>query len=243
MAVVSVNNLSKDYANLRAVDNISFTIEEGEIFGLIGPNGAGKTTTLRIMATILTPTSGDIKIFGYDLKSEGQKIRKIVSYLPEEAGAYKNLTGLDYLNFMASLYANNKSEKDKFVENAIDIAKLEDRIKDKISTYSKGMVRKLLLSRSLMYKPKLAILDEPTSGLDVINSIEIRKIIKSFTQNGTTVLLSSHNMLEVEFLSDRIALINKGKILVEGKPDDLKKEYNARNIEEVFIGAIQWESF
>jgi len=239
MTVVSVNNLSKDYANLRAVDNISFTIEEGEIFGLIGPNGAGKTTTLRIMATILTPTSGDIKIFGYDLKSEGQKIREIVSYLPEEAGAYKNLTGLDYLNFMASLYANNKSEKDKFVENAIDIAKLEDRIKDKISTYSKGMVRKLLLSRSLMYKPKLAILDEPTSGLDVINSIEIRKIIKSFTQNGTTVLLSSHNMLEVEFLSDRIALINKGKILVEGKPDDLKKEYNARNIEEVFIGAIQ----
>ena len=239
MAVVSVNNLSKDYANLRAVDNISFTIEEGEIFGLIGPNGAGKTTTLRIMATILTPTSGDIKIFGYDLKSEGQKIREIVSYLPEEAGAYKNLTGLDYLNFMASLYANNKSEKDKFVENAIDIARLEDRIKDKISTYSKGMVRKLLLSRSLMYKPKLAILDEPTSGLDVINSIEIRKIIKSFTQNGTTVLLSSHNMLEVEFLSDRIALINKGKILVEGKPDDLKKEYNARNIEEVFIGAIQ----
>jgi len=239
MAVVSVNNLSKDYANLRAVDNISFTIEEGEIFGLIGPNGAGKTTTLRIMATILTPTSGDIKIFGYDLKSEGQKIREIVSYLPEEAGAYKNLTGLDYLNFMASLYANNKSEKDKFVENAIDIARLEDRIKDKISTYSKGMVRKLLLSRSLMYKPKLAILDEPTSGLDVINSIEIRKIIKSFTQNGTTVLLSSHNMLEVEFLSDRIALINKGKILVEGKPDDLKKDYNARNIEEVFIGAIQ----
>ncbi|HOK17894.1 MAG TPA: ABC transporter ATP-binding protein [Caldisericia bacterium] len=239
MTVVSVNNLVKDYANLRAVDNISFTIEEGEIFGLIGPNGAGKTTTLRIMATILTPTSGDIKIFGYDLKSEGQKIREIVSYLPEEAGAYKNLTGLDYLNFMASLYANNKSEKDKFVENAIDIARLEDRIKDKISTYSKGMVRKLLLSRSLMYKPKLAILDEPTSGLDVINSIEIRKIIKSFTQNGTTVLLSSHNMLEVEFLSDRIALINKGKILVEGKPDDLKKEYNARNIEEVFIGAIQ----
>ena len=239
MTVVSVNNLVKDYANLRAVDNISFTIEEGEIFGLIGPNGAGKTTTLRIIATILTPTSGDIKIFGYDLKSEGQKIREIVSYLPEEAGAYKNLTGLDYLNFMASLYANNKSEKDKFVENAIDIARLEDRIKDKISTYSKGMVRKLLLSRSLMYKPKLAILDEPTSGLDVINSIEIRKIIKSFTQNGTTVLLSSHNMLEVEFLSDRIALINKGKILVEGKPDDLKKEYNARNIEEVFIGAIQ----
>jgi len=239
MVVVSVDNLVKNYVNLRAVDRVSFTIEEGEIFGLIGPNGAGKTTTLRIIATILTPTSGDIKIFGYDLRTESQKIREIISYLPEEAGAYKNLTGLEYLNFMASLYAKNKEEKEGFVENAIEIAKLEDRIKDKISSYSKGMVRKLLLSRSLMFKPKLAILDEPTSGLDVINSIEIREIIKGFTKLGTTVLLSSHNMLEVEFLSDRIALIDKGKILVEGKPEDLKRQFNARNIEEVFIGAIR----
>ncbi|MGB9749887.1 MAG: ABC transporter ATP-binding protein [Caldisericia bacterium] len=239
MVVVSVDNLVKDYVNLRAVDRVSFTIEEGEIFGLIGPNGAGKTTTLRIIATILTMTSGDIKIFGYDLRSESQKIREIISYLPEEAGAYKNLTGMEYLNFMASLYAKNKEEKIKFVESAIEIAKLEDRIKDKISSYSKGMVRKLLLSRSLMFKPKLAILDEPTSGLDVINSIEIREIIKGFTKLGTTVLLSSHNMLEVEFLSDRIALIDKGKILVEGKPEDLKRQFNARNIEEVFIGAVR----
>lgn len=239
MNVVTVTNLVKDFVNLRAVDNISFTINEGEIFGLIGPNGAGKTTTLRIISTILTPTSGDVNIFGYNLRSESQKIREIISYLPEEAGAYKNLTGLEYLNFMASLYAKDKSEKNKFIENGIEIAKLEDRINDKISTYSKGMVRKLLLSRSLMYKPKLAILDEPTSGLDVINSIEIREIIKSFTKIGVTVLLSSHNMLEVEFLSDRIALIDKGKILVEGKPEELKKEFNARNIEEVFIGAVK----
>lgn len=239
MVVVLVKNLIKDYVNLRAVDNISFTIEEGEIFGLIGPNGAGKTTTLRILATILTPTGGEIKIFGYDLKSESEKIREIISYLPEEAGAYKNLTGFEYLRFMASLYAKDKKEVDKFIENGVSIAELGERIKDKISTYSKGMVRKLLLARSLMYNPKLAILDEPTSGLDVINSIEIREIIKSFTKNGTTVLLSSHNMLEVEFLSDRIALIDNGKILVEGKPQDLKNEFNARNIEEVFMEALK----
>lgn len=243
MNVVSVKNLVKDFVNLRAVDNISFTINEGEIFGLIGPNGAGKTTTLRIISTILTPTSGDLNIFGYSLRSESQKIREIISYLPEEAGAYKNFTGFEYLNFMASLYAKDKIEKNKFIENGIEIAKLEDRINDKISTYSKGMVRKLLLSRSLMYKPKLAILDEPTSGLDVINSIEIRETIKSFTKIGVTVLLSSHNMLEVEFLSDRVALLDKGKILVEGKPEALKKEFNARNIEEVFIGAVKWKNF
>lgn len=239
MEVVKVRNLTKTYVNLTAVNDISFTINEGEIFGLIGPNGAGKTTTLRIIATILSPTSGDIEIFGYDLKKESNKIREIISYLPEEAGAYKNLTGLEYLYFMAKLYAKNRVDVERFVENGLEIAKLEERIKDKISTYSKGMVRKLLLARSLMYSPKLAILDEPTSGLDVINSIEIREIIKNYTKKGTTVLLSSHNMLEVEFLSDRIALIDKGKILLEGKPNELKDKFNARNIEEVFMEAIQ----
>ncbi|MBC7195103.1 MAG: ABC transporter ATP-binding protein, partial [Caldisericia bacterium] len=129
-------------------------------------------------------------------------------------------------------------EKEMFLKNGIEIADLKDRLKDKIGSYSKGMVRKLLLARSLMHYPKLAILDEPTSGLDVINSIEIRKVIKEFTKNGTTVLLSSHNMLEVEFLSDRIALINKGKILLQGKPEELKKEFNARNIEEVFTEVV-----
>jgi len=239
MVAVKVRNLTKFYGELKAIDRISFEIEEGEIFGLIGPNGAGKTTTLRILATILSPTEGDVNIFGFNLKTESEKIREIISYLPEEAGAYKSLTGLDYLDFMASLYAKDFSEKEKFLKNAIEIADLKDRIKDKIGSYSKGMVRKLLLARSLMHFPKLAILDEPTSGLDVINSIEIRKIIKEFTKNGTTVLLSSHNMLEVEFLSDRIALINKGKILIQGKPDELKKDFNARNIEEVFMEAVK----
>ncbi len=238
MVACKVRNLTKFYGELKAVDNISFEINEGEIFGLIGPNGAGKTTTLRILATILSPTEGEVNIFGYNLKTENEKIREIISYLPEEAGAYKSLSGLDYLDFMASLYAKNLKEKEKFLKNAIEIADLKERIKDKIGSYSKGMVRKLLLARSLMHYPKLAILDEPTSGLDVINSIEIRKIIKEFTKNGTTVLLSSHNMLEVEFLSDRIALINKGKILLQGKPEELKKEFNARNIEEVFMEAV-----
>lgn len=243
MSVVTVKNLTKFYGNLKAVDNISFEIEEGEIFGLIGPNGAGKTTTLRIMATILTPTEGEVKIFGYDLKTKPDKIKEIISYLPEEAGAYKSLSGIDYLEFIASLYAKDTKTKEKFIENGIQIADLGDRIKDKIGSYSKGMTRKLLLATSLMHYPKFAILDEPTSGLDVINSIEIREIIKEFTKNGTTVLLSSHNMLEVEFLSDRIALIDKGRILLQGIPEELKKEFNARNIEEVFMEALKkWKS-
>ena len=239
MFAVEIKNLVKDYGNIRALKGISFNIEEGEIFGLIGPNGAGKTTTLRIIATLLSPTEGEVKVFGYDVRREGDRVREIISYLPEEAGAYKNLTGLDYIRFMASLYAKDEKDTKEFVERALDIADLGERIGSKISTYSKGMVRKLLLARALMTFPKLAILDEPTSGLDVINSIEIRKLIRDFTKKGVTVLLSSHNMLEVEFLSDRIALIDKGEILEIGKPEELKEKYNARNIEEVFMGVVK----
>ena len=239
MFAVEIKNLVKDYGNIRALKGISFNIEEGEIFGLIGPNGAGKTTTLRIIATLLSPTEGEVKVFGYDVRREGDRVREIISYLPEEAGAYKNLTGLDYIRFMASLYARDEKDTKEFIERAIDIADLGGRIGSKISTYSKGMVRKLLLARALMTFPKLAILDEPTSGLDVINSIEIRKLIRDFTKKGVTVLLSSHNMLEVEFLSDRIALIDKGEILEIGKPEELKEKYNARNIEEVFMGVVK----
>jgi ABC-2 type transport system ATP-binding protein len=238
MFALEVKNLTKSYGSLKALDEISFKINKEEIFGLIGPNGAGKTTTLRIVSTILSSDGGEVNIFGMTLGKDNEKIREIISYLPEEAGAYKNLTGIDYLNFMAGFYAKNDEEKRQFVDTGVEIADLRDRLKNKVSTYSKGMTRKILLARSLMMMPKLAILDEPTSGLDVINSIEIRKIIKDFVKRGITVLLSSHNMLEVEFLSDRVALIDKGKILETGKPEELKERYNARNLEEVFMEAV-----
>jgi ABC-2 type transport system ATP-binding protein len=178
-------------------------------------------------------------VFGFELGKDDDQIRKIISYLPEEAGAYKNLTGLSYLEFMADFYAVSKNEFDEMIERGVKISDLGDRINDKFSTYSKGMARKLLLARSLMHLPKLAILDEPTSGLDVINSIEVRNIVKEFVKEGVTVLLSSHNMLEVEFLSDRVALIDKGKILEVGTPTGLKEKYHANNLEEVFVEVVQ----
>lgn len=239
MEAIAVQNLTKYYGDVKAVDGISFEVHEEEIFGLIGPNGAGKTTTLRILSTIIRKNAGDVKIFGYELGKDDEKIRTIISYLPEEAGAYKTLTGFGYLQFMAGFYASDKKEFDEILERGISIASLGDRIKDKVSTYSKGMTRKLLLARALMHLPKLAILDEPTSGLDVINSIEVRNIIKDFVKNGITVLLSSHNMLEVEYLSDRVALIDKGKILDIGSPKQLKEKYNASNLEEVFMEVVK----
>ena len=236
LSAVEVDNLAKVFGNIRALDGLSFKVENGEIYGLIGPNGAGKTTALRIIATLLLPTSGRVKVFGLDVVEKAEEIRKIISYLPEEAGAYKNLSGIEYLRFMASFNAESKDEAEAMVRDAVKISGLGERLHDRIKTYSKGMKRRLLVARALMIKPKLAILDEPTSGLDVVHSFHVRSIIKNYVKEfGVTVLLSSHNMLEVEYLCDRVALIHKGKIVAEGRPEELKAEYKAENLEEVFV--------
>ena len=237
MVAVEVKNLVKKYGQAEAVKDISFTVEKGEIFGLIGPNGAGKTTALRVIATLLQITSGSINILGFDMQKQPSEIRKLISYLPEDAGAYKNLTGRAYLRFIANFFEAKKIQE--MIDLGITIADLGERIDDKVDTYSKGMKRRLLVGRALMINPKLAILDEPTSGLDVINAQEIRKIIKNTAKDGTAVLLSSHNMLEVEYLCDRIALIAEGKIIEEGKPKSLMEKYKAKNIEEVFVKVIE----
>jgi ABC-2 type transport system ATP-binding protein len=237
--VLTVKGLKKSYGNQMALAGIDFEVRPGEVFALIGPNGAGKTTTLRIIATLLTYSEGDIKFLGHDLRKEPDFVRERISYLPEEAGAYKDMKGLDYLHFMANFYAQSPEEETAFVDRAMAITELGDRLKTKVGTYSKGMTRKLLLARALMTKPVLAILDEPTSGLDVLNALEVREIVRRYVKEGTSVLLSSHNMLEIEFLSDRVGLINKGLILDSGTPTGLKEKSQAKNLEEVFRSSLR----
>jgi ABC-2 type transport system ATP-binding protein len=234
---VEAKSLIKQFGNIRALDGLSFQIKQGEIFGLIGPNGAGKTTTLRIVSTLIIPTSGTTTIFGLDAVKQSGEVRKVISYLPEEAGAYPNLSGNEYLQFMAKFAQNIDIQK--AVAEATEISGLGERLKDKAKTYSKGMKRRLLVARALMTKPKLAVLDEPASGLDVLHAYHVRQIIKNYVkEHGTTVLLSSHNMLEVEYLCDRVALMNKGRIVVEGEPSELKTKYQSQNLEEVFAKVI-----
>ena len=237
--VLVVEGLRKFYGGLEALKERRFEVGRGEIFALIGPNGAGKTTALRIVATLLSPSGGKVRFLGHDLKREPDKFREKISYLPEEAGAYKNLKGVDYLKFMANFYAPTDKEAGEYVARAREIAGLGARLEEKAGTYSKGMTRKLLLGRALMTRPELAILDEPTSGLDVINALEVREIVKRFSKEGISVLLSSHNMLEIEFLSDRVGLIDKGQVLDTGTPAALKDKYGAKNLEEVFRSALR----
>lgn len=233
--ILEVRELSKQYSKVLAANKVSFDIAPGEIFALIGPNGAGKTTTIRMISTLLTPTDGDALVAGNSIVKSPDKVRECITYLPDEAGAYKNMTGIGYLKFMAGLFTTNTVVLKQYVDRAKEICGLGERLNDKIGSYSRGMIRKLLLARAVMTRPKLAILDEPTSGLDVLNAIEIRKTIKKLArEEEMSFLLSSHNMLEIEFVSDRVGIIAKGHLLVTGGAEELKERYGASNLEEVF---------
>ncbi len=241
--VVEVSDLVKVYpGGVKGVDGISFVVRKGEVYGLIGPNGAGKTTTLRILATILQPTSGRALVYGYDVVRDAPRVREIISYLPEEAGAYKYLSGFEFLEFIAEFYAGSEEEKERMLREGVALAGLGKRIRDKIKSYSKGMLRRLLVAKTLMVHPKLAILDEPTSGLDVVNAVKVREAIRKYVrERGVTVLLSSHNMLEVEYLCDCVAIIHKGRIVAEGEPRKLVEEHGVSNLEEVFVKLVGGE--
>jgi ABC-2 type transport system ATP-binding protein len=233
---VEVRNLTKVYGgSVVGVSDLTFAIREGEIYGLIGPNGSGKTTTLRIIATLIKPTSGFAKVFGVDVVKEPLKVRQLVNYLPEEAGAYRDLTGYDFIRFMLSLRFSGR-RLEEAVSEAIEIAGLGNALKRPVRTYSKGMKRLLALSTVLASRPRLLILDEPTTGLDVERSIQVRQIIARYNREyGITVLLSSHNMLEVENLCHRVGILYRGKLVAEGSVEELKVRTGSRNLEEVFM--------
>ncbi len=240
--ILEVKELSKKYPKkeVYAVDSISFDIGEGEIFALIGPNGAGKTTTIRMISTLIKASGGDALVCGNSIVNDADKVRKCITYLPDEAGAYKTMSGIKYLEFMAGLFAKDYDESQVFVERAKSICGLEERLNEKIGSYSRGMIRKLLLARAVMNAPKLAIMDEATSGLDVINALEIRKMIKNLAkEQNMAFLLSSHNMLEIEYVSDRVGIITSGKLITVGRIDELKERYSAQNLEEVFETVVR----
>jgi len=164
---VEIMGISKHYRNVIALSDLSININAGEVFGIIGPNGAGKSTTLKILTTLLKPTSGSARVFGIDVAKDPGDVRRIISYLPEEAGTYKQLTGREYLRFMAEFFDGHGEIVEKIVERGVGLAGLGDRMDDRTKEYSKGMKRRLLIARTLMTKPKLAVMDEAASGLDV----------------------------------------------------------------------------
>ncbi|HEX9330437.1 MAG TPA: ATP-binding cassette domain-containing protein [Anaerolineales bacterium] len=217
--MIQVNGLTKDYGARRAIDDLTFDAEQGEIVGFLGPNGAGKTTTMRILTGYMPPTDGTATVAGYDIVEESLEVRKRVGYLPETVPLYTDMTALSYLKFMADLRKIPESEQRAY--ETLERVNLADRANSYIGNFSKGMRQRMGLAQALIHRPEVLILDEPTIGLDPAQVVEMRNVIKEIGKDRT-VLLSTHILSEAQQICDRVLIINKGKIVAEDTPENLQ---------------------
>jgi ABC-2 type transport system ATP-binding protein len=222
MNAILAEDVSKEYGDLRALDDVSLCVRESEIFGLLGPNGAGKSTLIRIITTLLKPTSGHVRVFALDVEKQSFEVRKLLGYSPQEVSLDGFQTARQMLKMLGTFYHVPKTQIDQVVDDALAIVELSDRGESLIKTFSGGMKKRLEIASSLLHRPKLLILDEPTLGLDVDKRFEIWKYIRKIREAGTTVLLTTHYLEEAEELCDRIAIIHKGGIRAIGDLDTLK---------------------
>lgn len=234
--MIKINNLTKKYKDKLAVDNLNLEIKTGELFSLLGTNGAGKTTTIKMISTLILPTSGTININGLDIIKDREKIKRIINISPQETAIAPNLTVLENLYFMAGIYEIKKA-KEK-INELIKLFKLEEVLKQKAKTLSGGYQRKLSIAISLINDPKILFLDEPTLGLDVISRRELWHIIENL-KGKITIILTTHYMEEAEALSDRIGIMNKGKLIELGTSKELIKKAKTKNFEDAFIKIIE----
>jgi ABC-2 type transport system ATP-binding protein len=217
--MIRVENLTKDYGSRRAISNLNFEAEQGEVVGFLGPNGAGKTTTMRILTGYMPPTDGTAIVAGYDVVEESLEVRKRVGYVPETVPLYTDMTAVDYLEFMADLRRIPNSKERAY--ETLKMVGLENRAESYIGNLSKGMRQRVGLAQALIHQPEVLILDEPTIGLDPAQVVEVRNVIKSLGKQRT-VLLSTHILSEAQQICDRVLIINKGKIIAEDTPENLQ---------------------
>lgn len=248
-SVVKVENLTRNYIKksgilkkktsiVKAVDGISFEVKKGEIFGLLGQNGAGKTTTIKMLITLLAPTKGICKVLGCDTFKEDKLIRPRINFIfGGEMGVYRRLSARDNLRYFANLYLIPKEKQASIIDKLLTTVDLIDRADDLVETFSKGMIQRLQIARGLINNPEIVFMDEPTIGLDPIGAKMLRKIIMDLKEDGKTVILTTHNLVEAEELCDRIVIMNKGKIIKQGTPGEIKERYSS--LEEAYIDSVK----
>lgn len=223
--IIEVVNLTKKYGELVAVNNVSFEVKEGEIFGLLGPNGAGKTTLISMLCTILRPTSGTAKVNGFDIVKEEDKVRKSIGIVFQDPSLDNRLTGMENIELHASLYGIPKDERKKRIKEVLELVGLEDKANILVRNYSGGMKRRLEIARALIHYPKVLFLDEPTIGLDPQTRVNIWEyIVKLAKREKITIFLTTHYMEEADFLCNRVAIIDEGKIIAIDSPENLKRK-------------------
>ena len=219
-----------------AVENLSLSVKEGELFGLLGPNGAGKTTTVKMLSTLLLPTSGTISILGLDILKETREIRKRIGFtFGGSRGLYGRLSAKDNLRYFAELYGLSPEVSRNRILELLDLVGLSSRADDRVETFSSGMQQRLHLARALLHDPELIFLDEPTVGIDPVGARELRSTVKNLISLGKTILLTTHYMAEAEELCDRIAIVNKGRIIAQGTPASLKKRIGKESVIELMV--------
>jgi len=231
---IEVQGLSKRYKEIQALDNVSFSVPEGEIFGYLGPNGAGKTTTIRILTGITQPTGGTARIFGHDIIRETIESRRHMGIVHETSNVYDDLTAWQNIIFTAELYHVEKAGRDEWAKELLETFDLYGRKDDLAHGFSKGMKRRLTLAMGLINHPRLLFLDEPTSGLDVQSNLIIRRVIRELAGEGVTVFLTTHNIEEANLTCDRVAIIDHGKIAAIDSPERLKK--TIQSVQSVEVG-------
>lgn len=237
MDAIKVSNLTKQFKNVLAVNNISFNVKEGEIFGVLGLNGAGKTTTIKMISGLTRPTSGDIKVFDYDIYKDINKIKSIIGVSPQESAIANNLTVKENIELMASLYFKDKVKIKDNTERVINNLGLENYINRRAKTLSGGYKRRLSIAMALVANPRILFLDEPTLGLDVINRHELWNVINNL-KGKVTIILTSHYMEEISALVDDIAIMKNGKILMINNLENILKFTKTNSLEEAFIKIV-----
>lgn len=237
-SLIQVNNLSKKFKEIEAVKDVSFKVEKGEIYGLIGENGAGKTTILRLLSTMLEPTSGDALLDGYSIIEQPEKVRESIGILfGGEVGLYDRLTARENIEYFGMLNDMSREDLKKRVEELSNILEMNEYIDRRTGKFSKGMKQKVAIARTIVNDPKILLLDEPTSGLDVSVTRIVHDFIKSLTKQGKTVVFSSHNMDEVKKLCKKVIVINKGRLIYNGDIDTLEKE-KGMSLDDAFVEMV-----
>jgi len=223
MKAIEIRNLKKSYGEKTVVDDLTFDVEKGEVFGLLGPNGAGKTTTIRTILTLLKPTGGKVSVWGHDVVTQPREVRQVLGYVPQEKAVDRFLTGREHLILVADLYHLGRPEAKKRIEEVLALVDLTEKADEVVTHYSGGMKKKLDIACGLIPNPKILVLDEPTLGLDVESRIRVWEYIRLLQRGGLTILMTTNYLDEADQLCDRIAILDRGRLAALGPPEGLKK--------------------
>ena len=240
--MIEIKNVSKTYNNnIKAIDNLNLKINDGEIVGFIGLNGAGKTTAIKMMTGILQPDIGTIKINGYDIVKDSLKAKQIIGYIADSPDMFLKLTGMEFINFIANIYKVPLDVRKKRIKEFGERFGLSDVLDKPMQSYSHGMRQKIMVVAALVHNPDVWILDEPLIGLDPTSAFELKKMMREHADKGNSVFFSTHVLEVAEKLCDKIAIIDKGKVVFIGTLKELKDKYNKKDLEELFMEVIKHE--